>query len=134
MIKFKKAKKKNLPMLIEYKLLTITPYIKDPKEKLKVIAFTNDFLKSHYEEFRIIYYYLKPIGIYFINDKELDTLYIKEKYQKRGIGTKALKKIKDKIETIKVRKENDQAIKFYKKNGFSKEETKKEVLILRKGD
>ena len=33
MIIYKKAKKKDLPMLIEYKLQTITPYLKTSEEK-----------------------------------------------------------------------------------------------------
>ncbi len=134
MIRYKKAKAKNKPMLIEYKLLTIIPYTKDDSKKLEIIAYVNNMVSKNYKDFTIIYHFFKPIGIYLIKDKELDTLFICEKYRNKGIGSKLMKNIQDKIETIKVKKENKKAIKFYKQNGFVKEERNKDSLILRKGD
>ena len=80
MIRYKKALKKDLPMLVEYKLLTITPYIKEKNEQLKAIAYVNNFIMDNYKECILIYSFLKPIGAYLIKDKELDTLYIKDNY------------------------------------------------------
>lgn len=134
MIRYKKANKQNKPMLIEYKLLTITPYIKDDKEKLKVIAFVNDWITKHYSDFYIIYYYFKPIGTYFIKDGVLDTLYIKDKYQNKRIGTKTLKKLQKEIDKIKVHQNNTKAIAFYKKNNYSNITKEKAYLILRRDD
>lgn len=132
MIRFKKAKKKDKPMLINAKLLTLIPYIKDNKEQLKIIAYVNDLVLKHADEFMVIYSFIKPIGVYRIKDKELDTLYIEEKYRNKGYGSKVLKKIKDQFIEVKVRKENKKAIEFYKRNGYTKEIKEKELLILRK--
>lgn len=134
MIRFKKAKKKDKPMLINAKLLTLIPYINDNKEQLKVIAYVNDLVLKHVDEFIVIYSFLKPIGVYLIKDKKLDTLYIEEKYRNKGYGSKVLKKIKDQFIEGKVRKENKKAIEFYKRNGYTREIKEKELLILRRED
>lgn len=133
MIRKRRAKKKDLPMLIEYKLLTILPYIKDNQEKLKAISYVNDFITKNYLEFKVLYSLFKPIGVYLILNKELDTLYITKKNQNKGIGSKILKKELTNIDKIKVQKENKQAIKFYQKNGFTKKEIHEKYIILRKG-
>ena len=134
MIRYKNAKKENKPMLIEMKLSTIIPYIKDNKQKLKIIAYVNNLISSNYQDFTLIYSYFKLVGIYLIKDKELDTLYIEEKYRNKGIGSKVIKDLKEKIERIKVRKENNKAISFYEKNGFNQKEIKEDYIILRKDE
>ena len=134
MIRCKKAKKKDKPMLINAKLLTLIPYIKDNKEQLKVIAYVNDLVLKHVDEFMIVYSFVKPIGVYRIKDGELDTLYLEEKYRNKGYGRKIITKEKDRIQKIKVRKENKRAILFYKKNGYSKESLKSDYIILRRED
>ena len=132
MITYKKASKKDLPMLIEYKLQTITPYLKTSEEKLKVIAYVSEFVRNNFDKFMIIHYYFKKIGCFLIIDNELDTLYIIDKYRNRKIGSKILKK--EKIDKIKVKKKNEKAIKFYEKNGFSKKEEKEDYIILERID
>ena len=134
MIRYKKAKKQDLPMLIEYKLLTITPYLKSNQEKLMTISTINDFVSKNYEDFEIIYYNLKPIGTYLIKNKELNTLYIKEEYQKEKIWKKIIKKIKPEIEQIKLLKQNQKGLQFFKKYDFHEIKEEKEYLILRKDD
>ena len=134
MIRYKNAKKENKPMLIEMKLSTIIPYIKDDKQKLKIIAYVNNLISNNYQDFTLIYSYFKLVGIYLIKDKELDTLYIEEKYRNKGIGSKVIKDLKEKIERIKVRKENNKAISFYEKNGFNQKEIKEDYIILRKDE
>lgn len=130
MISYKKARKKDIPLLIEYKLQTIIPYLKTNEEKLKVIAYVNEFIRNNFNKFIIIHYYFKKVGCFLIIDNELDTLYIIDKYRNKGIGSKILKK--EKIDKIKVKKENEKAIQFYDKNGFSKKEVKEDYIILRK--
>ena len=130
MISYKKAMKKDIPLLIEYKLQTIIPYLKTNEEKLKVIAYVNEFIRNNFNKFIIIHYFFKRVGSFLILDNELDTLYIIEKYRNKGIGSKILKK--EKIDKIKVKKENEKAIPFYDKNGFSKKEVKEDYIILRK--
>ena len=134
MIRYKKAKKQDLPMLIEYKLLTITPYLKSNQEKLMTISTINDFVSKNYEDFEIIYYNLKPIGTYLIKNKELNTLYIKEEYQKEKIWKKKIQKIKPEIEQIKLLKQNQKGLQFFKKYDFHEIKEEKEYLILRKDD
>lgn len=132
MISYKKANKKDLPMLIKYKLLTIVPYIEDDSEKLKSIAYVNNFVSQNYKNFILVYYFFKQIGIYYINNNELDTLYIKEKFRNKGLGTKVLNKIKKDINTVKLKKNNQKALNFYIKNGFFKTESYQDNIILRK--
>ena len=134
MIRYKKAKKQDLPMLIEYKLLTITPYLKSNQEKLMTISTINDFVSKNYEDFEIIYYNLKPIGTYLIKNKELNTLYIKEEYQKEKIWKKIIQKIKPEIEQVTVLKQNQKGLQFFKKYDFHEIKEEKEYLILRKDD
>lgn len=130
MIILKKAKKKDLPLLIECKLLTITPYLNNNEEKLSAIAYVNNFVRNHFDKFIIIYYYFKKVGCYLMMDNDLDTLYIDNNYQNRGIGSKILKK--ENINKIKVKKKNEKAIKFYEKNGFKKYLEKEDYILLRK--
>lgn len=134
MIRYKKARKKDLPLLIEYKLLTINPYLKEDKDKLKTIADVSKFIKENYNKGIIIYHNFKAIGCYIIIDKELNTLYIKDAYQNKLIGSKILKKEKNNIDKIKVKKENKCAINFYKKKGFTKEANHDGYIILRKAE
>ena len=128
MIIYKKAQKKDLPLLIEHKLKTISPYLKTNEEKLKAIAYVNEFIKNNLKKFIIIYYFYKKIGSFLILDNELDTIYIIKKYRNKGIGSKILKKAK--INKIKVKKENIKAIKFYEKNGFMKKNEQEDCIIL----
>ncbi len=133
MIRYRKARKKDLPLLIEYKLLTITPYIKNKEEQLKVISYVSTFLKENYEKANLIIHNFKIIGCYLIIKQKLDTLYIMDVYQNKKIGSKIIRKEKENIKEVKVRKENKKAINFYKKNGFTKEEKQNDYMILRKG-
>ena len=133
MIRYRKARKKDLPLLIEYKLLTITPYIENKEEQLKVISYVSTFLKENYEKANLIIHNFKIIGCYLIIKQKLDTLYIMDAYQNKKIGSKIIRKEKENIKEVKVRKENKKAINFYKKNGFTKEEKQNDYLILRKG-
>ena len=128
MIIYKKAQKKDLPLLIEHKLKTISPYLKTNEEKLKAIAYVNEFIKNNFDKFIIIYYFFKKIGSFLILDNELDTIYIIKKYRNKGIGSKIIKKAK--INKIKVKKENIKAIKFYEKNGFMKKNEQEDCIIL----
>ena len=133
MIRYRKARKKDLPLLIEYKLLTITPYIENKEEQLKVISYVSTFLKENYEKANLIIHNFKIIGCYLIIKQKLDTLYIMDAYQNKKIGSKIIRKEKENIKEVKVRKENKKAINFYKKNGFTKEEKQNDYMILRKG-
>ena len=132
MIILRKAKKKDKPLLIEYKLLTITPYLKKDEEKLKVIADVSNDISTHFEEYILITYFLKPIGAYLIKDNTLETFYIEDKYQKEK--QKVLKKITKEVKKKKIGKERTEEIKYLNQKGWKKEAEEKEYFILRKDE
>ncbi len=129
MIRYKKVKKKDLPMLIEYKLLTIIPYVNDKEEKLKVIDYVNNYMKDKYINSYFIVYNFKVIGAFLIDNEELDMLYIIPKYQNRGIGKMILNKERG-IKKIKVRSNNKLGLSFYINNGFKEIKRKGDILYL----
>ena len=130
MIRYRKVKKKDLPMLIEYKLLTIIPYISDNEEKLKVIGYVNNYMKEKYINCYYILNNFKVIGAFLIDNYELDMLYIRPEYQNRGIGGSFLNKYKGEIKKVKVRDNNKLGVNFYVKNGFREVKKNKDILYL----
>lgn len=91
MINYKKASKKDLPILTEFEIKRVTSSVKDNLEKLKLIASINEYITTNYQEYTIIYYFLKPIGCYMISNNKLDKWYVVEEHQK--LENKILKKI-----------------------------------------
>lgn len=132
MISLRKALKKDKPMLIEYQLLTITPYLKKNEEKLNRISEVSNFISDHYSEYRIISYFLKPIGTYLVKDGRLEIFYIKEEYEK--LKLKVLNKILKEVKEIAIRKEQAKEIEYLKQKGWKKIKEEKEYLVLRKDD
>ena len=130
MIRYRKVKKKDLPMLIEYKLLTIIPYVNDNEEKLKIINYVNNYMKDKYLNSYFIVYNFKVIGAFLIDNDELDMLYIIPKYHNRGIGGKVLNKYKGEIKKIKVRSNNKWGLEFYLKNEFRKIKEENDIIYL----
>ncbi len=130
MVRIINAKKGDISLLIEYKLRTILPFVSDNREKLRVISYVNNFMRDNYSLGYIIKKNFKVIGAYLIKEKELDLLYIEEKYQNKGIGRKVINKIKEDIDIIKVREENKKAINFYVKQGFKVKDKNKDIIIL----
>lgn len=131
MIIVRKAKKKDKSLLIEFKLMTINPYIKDNKDKLKVISYVNRFIDDNYNKAYLIYRSFKLIGGYLIVDDVLDIFYIKEEYRNKGNGSKVFKRIRNKFDKIWVMKENKEALNFYKKFGFEILKEEKNRYLLR---
>lgn len=94
-----------------------------PKETLENCVDKKDIL------FYIVEIESKIIGFTIVNlnqslgKAEIENIYIMKEYRKKGIGKKLLEKI---LEELKIRKYNnvnslaDEAIEFYKHNGFSK--------------
>lgn len=134
MLVVKKVSKSDLPRLIEYKLLTILPYCKSEKEKLKVIEYANQYMNDNYLKAKLIIYNFKIVGAYIIDEGSLDLLYVERKYRFKKIGTKILKRMKRRIECIKVVEGNENGIRFCKKNGFDIYEKKKGLIVLRRVD
>ncbi len=132
MVVVKKVNKSDIPILVEYMLLTKIPFCRDEEEKLNVINSVNNYLKDNYEKARKIYYNFKLAGAYLINEGSLDLIYIVRKYRYRGIGSKIFKRINKKIIDVKVVKGNEKAIRFFKANGFEISERKEKEIILKR--
>lgn len=134
MVRYKKANKKDLPFLTECLIHATLPFIESDREKLKVIASMNDYVSRNYDEYTIIYNFLKPIGIYHLKNKELSLLYMLKEYQNKGLEAKVLNKIKDNISTVKISSKDSKSRKFYQEHGFIKDKITKEEVILRKDE
>ena len=131
---YKKATKKDKPLLTECLIHATLPFIESDREKLKVIASMNDYVSRNYDEYTIIYNFLKPIGIYHLKNKELSLLYMLKEYQNKGLEAKVLNKIKDNISTVKISSKDSKSRKFYQEHGFIKDKITKEEVILRKDE
>ena len=133
-MRYKKLNKKDLPFLTECLIHATLPFIESDREKLKVIASMNDYVSRNYDEYTIIYNFLKPIGIYHLKNKELSLLYMLKEYQNKGLEAKVLNKIKDNISTVKISSKDSKSRKFYQEHGFIKDKITKEEVILRKDE
>lgn len=133
-MRYKKANKKDLPFLTECLIHATLPFIESDREKLKVIASMNDYVSRNYDEYIIIYNFLKPIGIYHLKNEELSVLYMLKEYQNKGLEAKVLNKIKDNISTVKISSKDSKSRKFYQEHGFIKDKITKEEVILRKDE
>lgn len=133
-MRYKKVNKKDLPFLTECLIHATLPFIESDREKLKVIASMNDYVSRNYDEYIIIYNFLKPIGIYHLKNKELSVLYMLKEYQNKGLEAKVLNKIKDNISTVKISSKDSKSRKFYQEHGFIKDKITKEEVILRKDE
>lgn len=133
-MRYKKATKKDKPMLTECLIHATLPFIESDKEKLKMIANMNDYIAQSYYEYTVIFSFLKLIGIYHLKNGELSLLYIIKEYQNKGIEEKVLRKIKDDITTIQINKKDSKSQKFYQDHGFKEAKINKEEVILRKDE
>lgn len=133
-VRYKEATKKDKPLLTECLIHATLPFIESDREKLKVIASMNDYVSRNYDEYTIIYNFLKPIGIYHLKNKELSLLYMLKEYQNKGLEAKVLNKIKDNISTVKISSKDSKSRKFYQEHGFIKDKITKEEVILRKDE
>ncbi|WP_154836066.1 GNAT family N-acetyltransferase [Staphylococcus pasteuri] len=113
---------------------------KDYDKALKIwersVIETHDFLKDEdrialkheiptyfkYVEGYLWWNDIKVIGFSGTNDQNLEMLFIDPQYFNKGYGTQIVQTlIKDKkIQYVDVNKDNENAIQFYKKNGFIK--------------
>ena len=126
-----KAKKSDRLLLLDYKLKVVIPYINKKEDKLQAILYINNYIKDNYNKGYIIWYNFQKVGAFIKDDEYLDLLYIEDKYRNKKIGSKILKKLKD-IKYIKVRKDNIKALKFYENRGFIKDQSTKDIIILKR--
>ncbi|BFL68365.1 MULTISPECIES: GNAT family N-acetyltransferase [Staphylococcus] len=102
----------------------------------KSVISTHDFLKEkdrlelkteipNYLNYVEAYFWCDEdeiIGFSGTNDQNLEMLFIDPKYFRKGYGTKILQTLihEDKVRYVEVNKDNNNAVKFYQKNGFKK--------------
>ena len=102
----------------------------------KSVIATHDFLKEKDRlelkteiptYFKYVEAYLwfdgeEVIGFSGTNEKNLEMLFIDPKHFKKGYGTKILQSLiqENKVQYVDVNKDNQNAVKFYIKNGFKK--------------
>lgn len=100
----------------------------------KSVISTHDFLKEkdrlelkteipNYLNYVEAYFWCDEdeiIGFSGTNDQNLEMLFIDPKYFRKGYGTKILQTLihEDKVRYVEVNKDNNNAVKFYQKNGF----------------
>ena len=128
MISFKKCSKKDIPKLLEAKIETVEPYIKDKKKKLKAIMYINQDIKNNYDKGYIIKYWFREVGFYLIDQDRLELLYIKERDRNKKIGSRVLKRLDFKV--IILREENKKGLEFYLRNGFKIKKKEDGVIYL----
>ncbi|MCX4365400.1 MAG: GNAT family N-acetyltransferase [Bacilli bacterium] len=121
-----KATPANLEELIKYKLSSILDYAssitEEEREKIKKYVRTN--VPKQIDNYQMIVFNDQVIGCLLITKHDdgvlLDEIYIKPEYQNRGIGTDIIGSLRERenIAYLWVYKENEKAIKLYKKMGF----------------
>ncbi|MCI8670781.1 MAG: GNAT family N-acetyltransferase [Bacilli bacterium] len=116
MLVVRRVRKKEIPQLVQYKLVVMAPYMKN--EDLEVTKNVNNYFEENYKWGRFIYYNFKLIGAFFIKDSVLELIYVERKYRYLGIGTKILKRNNKYIDAIKFCKGNEKAVRFFKKNDY----------------
>lgn len=129
MYSLREANDKDMKMLINYKLLTITEYAEDFTEdmNLEMHKYVNENVPKDLDSYKIIVVDGKDIGCLLVTDYEdgvlLDEIYINEEYRNNGIGTSLIENVlsKHNVVYLWVYKKNEKAIKLYEKLGFKKE-------------
>jgi len=121
-----KATTANLEELIKYKLSSILDYAssitEEEREKIKNYVYTN--VPKQIDNYQMIVFNDQVVGCVLITGHDdgvlLDEIYIKPEYQNRVIGTAIIENLKERESIIYlwVYKENEKAIKLYKKMGF----------------
>ena len=128
-ITFKNASDEDIDKIFELEKKLIEDY--ETEEGLdfkKVFAWTKRKIEKNIERFTCIYADGIKAGYFCLNDEgekiELDDLFVFEKYQRKGIGTEALRyaasiaKSRNKAVFLYVFIKNQGAVKLYKQNGY----------------
>ena len=121
-----KSTNKDIERLIEYKKRIILAQAKDlSKEEIEEINnYAKEEVLKNINNYSNIVIENQIVGCLLITDKEdgilLDEIYLEEEYQNQGIGTKIIKDLMNKNNTIYlwVYKDNEKAVSLYQKLGF----------------
>jgi predicted acetyltransferase len=122
----KKATKKDISILIKFKLDTIITNQITTKEKTKIEKYVLNSINKNYKSYKIILINNNIIGAYLVMpynniDLLLDEIYMINEYRNRGIGSAIIADIMKNTKKaiyLWVYKDNANAIKLYEALGF----------------
>ena len=117
----KQATKKDIELLIKYKLSTILDYAKDlsKNELTKIKNYVSNNVPKEINDYKLVVVNDNVVGSILVSNYEygilLDEIYLEENYRNLGIGSDL---INNKIVYLWVYKDNIKALNLYKKLGF----------------
>ena len=126
MYSLRDANNSDLEKLKEYKLATILDYANDisDDERKEIIDYVNMVIVKQLSEYKIIMCDDIDIGCLLVIEYEdgylVDELYLDSDYRGKGIGSEILRDLINKynILYLLVYKDNERAVRLYKKLGF----------------
>ena len=124
--KLEEAAKKDIDLLITYKLASILDYAEDmPKEEIdKITNYVKTTIPNQIKEYKLIIIDHQKVGCLLLEKYEdgllLNELYLDKNYRRKGIGTSIVTNILNNNSKVYlwVYKENTPALNLYKKLGF----------------
>ena len=124
--KLELSSKKDIDILIKYKLSSILEYASDlsNKELDEINTYVKDNVPNQINNYKLINIDGNIVGCIFVENKDngviIDELYIEEKYRNNGIGTVLINNVisNNNIVYLWVYKLNVKAIRLYKRLGF----------------
>ena len=135
------AIEENIEFLTNIKILTmIDNYMKNVlsrEEKANIRKNIAKNITDNYKMYKIIYIDKKIVGAYLVIDyldgKIIDEIYIEEEYRNKGIGSSIVRNILEENDKLYVwvYKQNDQALNFFRKLGFTDKDDNGRALILK---
>lgn len=129
--RLEKADKKDIELLINYKIDTIIKYCNDEKELNRINNYVKENIKKEYQNYKVIKVDGHIIGCISVtikdNNKLIEEIYIEEKYRNHGIGKSIIKSIINRENEVYlwVYKLNKKAISLYNRLGFKIEKETK---------
>lgn len=141
MYKIKNAENNDVDLLLDMKLDIIFNSEEivdlDRNEMEKIVNYSEEEIRENLQNYKLVFEDDVLVAMYAVNDydngKLIDTIYVKQDFRNKGIGTKILNKIiKNNYQTLYlwVYKSNKSAIDLYKKMGFAVvEETKNRIFM-----
>ncbi len=124
--KLELSSKKDIDILIKYKLSSILEYASDlsNKELDEINTYVKDNVPNQINNYKLINIDGNIVGCILVENKDngviIDELYIEEKYRNNGIGTDLINNVisNNNIVYLWVYKLNVKAIRLYKRLGF----------------
>lgn len=139
MYKLSFASKKDIPLLVKYKLATIFEYTKDidEEEKKKIINYVNQSIPDFLTNYKLIVNANNIIGCILISAYRdgilLDELYVEAEYRNLGIGSHIISDLTSTYDIIYlwVYKLNKKAIRLYKSFDFKINDTTETRFLMK---